>query len=60
MQTVSEILWDCSGCWREFKSNRDASNQRFERTTVYQEDRVADAYVCPQCGGLLKPYLDEL
>ena len=51
-------IWDCSGCWREFEMSPDAAHRRFELTTVYQPERVTDAFVCPNCGALLEPYLD--
>lgn len=56
---AAEIEWDCRDCFRSYEMAADTAERRLERTTVYQSDRVADAYVC-YCGGLLDPFLDDI
>lgn len=50
------VNWDCDSCWREFDVTVETARRRFEETTVYKPRDEFEAFVCPQCGGLLKPY----
>lgn len=52
--------WDCSGCRKRLSYDVETAERLLEKTTLYTANRVADAFVCPKCGSLLNPYLDEI
>lgn len=58
--TDDEVVFHCDSCYKRIKTSPEVIQKRHETTELHREEGVFLIAVCNRCGGVLKPYLNQI